>query len=81
MATDNLTEQEIKDLIIKFNLDESINDLKRYYATPTTWEIINQSRKETRHTKQWSDGGDNPTFTKFREGVSNKYPNFQIDII
>ncbi len=51
MATDNLTEQEIKDLIIKFNLDESINDLKRYYATPTTWEIINQSRKETRHTQ------------------------------
>lgn len=50
MATDNLTEQDIKDLIIKFNLDESINDLKRYYSTPTTWEIINQSRKETRHT-------------------------------
>ena len=51
MTTDNLTEHEIKDLIIKFNLDESINDLKRYYATPTTWEIINQSRKETRHTQ------------------------------
>lgn len=28
METDNLTEQEIKDLIIKFNLDESIKDLK-----------------------------------------------------
>lgn len=51
MATDNLTEHEIKDLIIKFNLDESINNLKRYYSTPTTWEIINQSRKETRHTQ------------------------------
>ena len=51
MATDNLTEQDIKDLIIKFNLDESINDLKRYYSTPTTWEIINQSRKETSHTQ------------------------------
>ena len=51
MATDNLAEQDIKDLIIKFNLDESINDLKRYYSTPTTWEIINQSRKETRHTQ------------------------------
>ena len=51
METDNLTEQEIKDLIIKFNLDESINDLKKYYATPTTWDIINQSRKETRHTQ------------------------------
>lgn len=51
MATDNLTGQEIKDLIIKFNLDESINDLKRYYSTPTTWEIINQSRKEPIHTQ------------------------------
>ncbi len=51
METRNLTEQEIKDKIIKFNLDESINDLKRYYSTPTTWEIINQSRKETRHTQ------------------------------
>ena len=51
METNNLTEQEIKDLIIKFNLDESINDLKKYYATPTTWDIINQSRKETRHTQ------------------------------
>ena len=51
METNNLTEQEIKDLIIKFNLDESINDLKKYYATPTTWDIINQSRKETTHTQ------------------------------
>lgn len=51
MTIGNLTEQDIKDLIIKFNLDESINDLKRYYPTPTTWEIINQSRKETRHTQ------------------------------
>lgn len=51
MTIGNLTEQDIKDLIIKFNLDESINDLKRYYSTPTTWENINQSRKETRHTQ------------------------------
>ena len=51
MTIGNLTEQDIKDLIIKFNLDESIIDLKRYYSTPTTWEIINQSRKETRHTQ------------------------------
>ena len=51
MTIGNLTEQDIKDLIIKFNLDESINDLKRYYSTPTPWEIINQSRKETRHTQ------------------------------
>lgn len=43
METDILTEQKIKDLIIKFNLDESIKDLKKYYATPTTWDIINQS--------------------------------------
>jgi len=51
MNTDNLTEQDIKDLIIKFNLDESIDALRRYYATPTTWEIINQSRHETSHTQ------------------------------
>ena len=51
METNNLTEQEIKDLIIKFNLDESINDLKKYYATPTTWEIIKQARHETCHTQ------------------------------
>ena len=51
MTIENLTEQDIKDLIIEFNLDESINDLKRYYSTPTTWEIINQSRKETSHTQ------------------------------
>lgn len=51
MTMDNLTEQEIKDLIVEFNLDETINDLKRYYSTPTTWEIINQSRKETSHTR------------------------------
>ena len=34
MTIGNLTEQDIKDLIIKFNLDESINDLKRYYSHP-----------------------------------------------
>lgn len=37
--------------------------------------------REIRYTKQWSDGGSNPTFTKFREGVSNKYSDFQIDVI
>ena len=42
MTIGNLTEQDIKDLIIKFNLDESINDLKRNYSTPTTSELINQ---------------------------------------
>lgn len=51
MANDNLSLLEIQDLIIKFNLDESINDLKKYYATPTTWEIIKQSRRETSHTQ------------------------------
>ena len=45
-----MTEEEIKELIINFNLDESINDLKRYYSTPTTWEIIKQARRETSHT-------------------------------
>ena len=51
MANDNLTLLEIQDLIIKFNLDESINDLKKYYATLTTWEIMKQSRRETTHTQ------------------------------
>lgn len=51
MANEELSEKEIKDLLIKFNLDESINDLKMYYATPTTWEIIKQSRRETSHTQ------------------------------
>lgn len=37
--------------------------------------------REIRYTKQWSDSGSNPTFTKFREGVSNKYSDFQIDVI
>lgn len=62
MTIGNLTEQDIKDLIIKFNLDESINDLKRYYSTPTTWEIINQSRKETRHTQFLAWFFDNKDF-------------------
>lgn len=51
MDSDNFSELDIKNLIIDFNLDESINDLKKYYATPTTWEILKQSRKETSHTK------------------------------
>ena len=38
--------------------------------------------REIRYTKQWSDGGSNPTFTRFREGVSSKYTkDFQIDVI
>ena len=41
--------------------------------------------REIRYTKQWSDSGNYPTFSRFREGVSNKYSNskfkFQIDVI
>ena len=51
MANEKLSEKEIKDLLINFNLDESINDLKKYYATPTMWEIIKQSRRETSHSQ------------------------------
>ena len=51
MANDKLSEKEIKDLLINFNLDESINDLKKYYSTSTTWEIIKQSRRETSHSQ------------------------------
>jgi hypothetical protein len=46
-----LNKNGIKELILQFNLDESVNDLKRYYSTPTTWDIIKQSRRETSHTQ------------------------------
>lgn len=62
MANDKLTLQEIKDKILDFNLDESINDLKKYYATPTTWEIIKQSRRETSHTQFLAWFFDNKDF-------------------
>lgn len=62
MANDNLTLLEIQDLIIKFNLDESINDLKKYYAAPTTWEIMKQSRRETSHTQFLAWFFDNKDF-------------------
>jgi len=62
MANDKLTMQEIKDKILDFNLDESINDLKKYYATPTTWEIIKQSRRETSHTQFLAWFFDNKDF-------------------
>ena len=52
MEDDNsLSVEEIKQRLIDFSLDESINDLKRYYSTPTTWEIIKQSRIEPCHTQ------------------------------
>lgn len=51
MTNGKLSENEIKDLLINFNLDESINDLKKYYSTPTMWEIIKQSRRETSHSQ------------------------------
>ncbi len=47
----SLSEKQIKELILRFNLDESVNGLKRYYSTPTTWDIIKQSRRETSHTQ------------------------------
>lgn len=51
---------KIKEKIIEFNLDETIDELKKYYATPTTWEIINQARKEESHTKflSWIFGNE-----------------------
>ncbi len=51
MKMDEITESEIKELILQFNLDKSIDALKNYYATPTTWDIIKQSRRETSHTQ------------------------------
>lgn len=49
--TYQLTEQSIKERIIQFNLDSTIDELKRYYSTPSTWEIIQKSRSETCHTQ------------------------------
>lgn len=34
--TYQLTEQSIKERIIQFNLDSTIDELKRYYSTPST---------------------------------------------
>ena len=47
----SLSEKQIKELILRFNLDESVNELKRCYYTPTTWDIIMQSRIETGRTQ------------------------------
>lgn len=51
---------EIQEKIIDFNLDQTIDELKKYYATPTTWEIINQARKEESHTNflKWFFGNE-----------------------
>ena len=62
MANDCLSEQEIQDLIINFNLDETVNELNRYYSTQTTWEIIKQSRRETSHTQFLNCFFDNKDF-------------------
>ena len=50
LSIDKLKLEEIEDLIINFNFDETVNQLNKYYATQTTWEIIKQSRRETSHT-------------------------------
>ncbi len=50
MAEEKLNEAKIKDILLQFNLDESLNALKRYYSTPTTWDIIHQARWEKSHT-------------------------------
>lgn len=57
MEKDNSNNQEdyslteIQQDIINFNLDKTIDELKRYYATQSTWEIINQARKEVCHSQ------------------------------
>ena len=73
----------------KSNSNSSSKDA---YVSDTQKRVIQENKKphgtftfngrKIRYTKQWSDGGNNPTFTRFREGVSGKYPNdFKIDVI
>lgn len=83
MTTGNLTEQDIKDLIVKFNLDESINDLKRYYLFHAHDMGNHQPVKKGDKTPPIFQEGkkSHGAFTIFREGVSGKYTDFLIDVI
>ncbi len=46
-----LTKEEVREMVLAFNFDSSVERLRRYYATPTVWEITGQARKETSHTQ------------------------------
>ena len=87
LADTSVSVQDIDKEIAKFIHSERVN------VSDTQGRLVFQEGKkshgtftfndcEIRYTKQWSDGGSNPTFTRFREGVSDKYPNdFKIDVI
>lgn len=49
-------------------------DEKRFKEKKIEGQII-------RYSTQWGEGGTNPTFTKFRNGVNKKYPDFKIECI
>ena len=79
--------QDIDKEIDKFIRSERVN-----VSDPQGPQVFQEGKKshgtftvngrKIKYTKQWSDGGNNPTFTRFREGVSGKYPNvFKIDVI
>ena len=86
LADTSVSVQDIDKEIAKFIHSERVN------VSDTQGRLVFQEGKkshgtftfngrEIRYTKQWSDGGSNPTFTRFREGVSGKYTNdFQIDL-
>lgn len=46
-----LTKEEVREMVLAFNFDSSVERLRKYYATPTVWEITGQARKETSHTQ------------------------------
>ncbi len=46
-----LTKEKVREMVLAFNFDSSVERLRRYYATPTVWEITGQARKETSHTQ------------------------------
>lgn len=46
-----LTKEKVREMVLAFNFDSSVEKLRRYYATPTVWEITGQARKETSHTQ------------------------------
>ena len=87
LADTSVSVQDIDKEIAKFIHSERVN------VSDTQGRLVFQEGKKShgtftvngrkiKYTKQWSDGGNNPTFTRFREGVSGKYPNdFKIDVI
>lgn len=74
-------DQEISGYISSKRVNVSDTQTKVFQEGKKSHGTFTFNGREIRYTKQWSDSGNNPTFTRFREGVSNKYPDFQIEVI